>query len=112
MDKITYCNQLALMETLDRVIQSADTDDAANLKQIKDYMQSPLKLFAFLFLEAEFQLTELVGSDILTYEENDMKESIVKLANKLYNECETFNDGSSAAEITENFWEVEKQLYV
>lgn len=110
MDKITYCNQVALMETLDRVIQSADTDDAANLKQIKDYMQSPLKLFAFL--EAEFQLTELVGSDILTYEENDMKESIVKLANKLYNECETFTDGSSAAEITENFWEVEKQLYV
>ena len=110
MDKITYCNQLALMETLDRVIQSADTDDAANLKQIKDYMQHPLKLFAFL--EAEFQLTELVGSDILTYEESDMKESIVKLANKLYNECEVFTNGSSAAEITENFWETEKQLYV
>ena len=105
---IPYYNKTALLETLDRMIPLADKEDMENLKQIKECIEWPLRLHAIQ--EAEYHLVSL-AEDILNYEESDMKESIVRLANKLYCDCETFNNGEAPSEMAETFWNEEKKLY-
>lgn len=103
-----YYNKDKMKETLDRLKIFADKSDEKILEQIAECLDEPLKLYALQ--EAEFQTNQVID-DILEYEESDMRNSILRLADKLHTECALFNNGEESYEIAEKFWKKEIKYY-
>lgn len=101
-------NKDAMKETIERVMSFVSEEDRKVLQQVEECLSWPLQLYALD--EAEYQ-TEQIIDDLLEYDESDMKNSIRKLAEKLYNECETFNNGEAAYEMSSEFWNMEEKQY-